>query len=249
MPNSIYTSFLEFDVETSKRRLYAPNSYRSVREASLVPVVTAEALSLAAFFPLVWSLEGDHVELMALRSLIPLGRAQLPDTLRIYKALPLLLQAFPLRLMPESPRQFGLDGALPDRPTDTGAPIFTPQRTLSRGADIKLRALSALKRSLDETQAISQALWDLEMLMEWQLPLDGIAHAEVGPLFVVSTEPSVLSRQIELATRFGADAMLLVAAHRISLYRTGPLLTAARGLSTKGALETDVDAAPVSREL
>ncbi|GGD99072.1 hypothetical protein GCM10011390_17320 [Aureimonas endophytica] len=217
-------------------RIYSPFAYPMPRRERVVPAVAVEAERLAGAFPLVWRRGTNGAELVVLRSLLEDGSGFPPEAERALALLPLLLQAYPFVLpahVPlaerDNPRLF--DAAIPDAPTDAGAAIAGPDGRLSRGAELRLRALAIFERDFAATIGIGRALEEEKLLEPWPLDFD-LGHgrrARVDDLLVVAPKAFEGPRLAALLSRFGAPAARLLGLHRLSLFRAGALLGAARG--------------------
>ncbi|RIY02706.1 hypothetical protein D3218_04950 [Aureimonas flava] len=227
--------------ERMAARIYSPFSYPLPRRAGLVPIVAAEAERLAPAFPVVWQRGEEGPRLCVLRSLLEDGSGFPPGTAEALPLLPLLLQAYPF-VFPagplreaENPRLLDVAGA--DLPTDAGAPITTADGRLSKGAELRLRALSLFERDFARTAAIGRALGELGLLEPWPLRFD-LGHGrtcDIEGLAVVPAGAFDTPRLEPVIARFGMAAARLLGLHRLSLFRAAALLAAARAAAAESA--------------
>ncbi|KQQ80815.1 SapC family protein [Aureimonas sp. Leaf324] len=215
-------------------RIYSPFSYPLPRQAGLVPIVAAEAERLASAFPVVWQRGEEGPRLVVLRSLQEDGSGFAPGTADALPLLPLLLQAYPFVFPSGPPRESDnprlLDVAGADLPTDAGAPITTADGRLTKGAELRLRALSLFERDFPRTSALGRMLGELGLLEPWPLCFD-LGHGracDIEGLAVVQAGAFDTPRLEPVVARFGMAAARLLSLHRLSLFRAAALLTAAR---------------------
>jgi hypothetical protein len=214
-------------------RIFAPASYRRLRNLPLVPVVHTEAMTLARFFPICWAATGSGLVLSALRSLTDDALGMPPIARTPVAALPQVLQAYPF-VVPESAA--AMDGALlADRviaedPTDIGAPILMANGKLSRAAAARTRLALKLGRTLVATRTLGGTLSDAGLLEPWPLQFDlGSGRSvDIGTLSVVSRSRLDDPALHALVLDHGVDAGLFISAHRMSLFRVPALLAAAK---------------------
>ncbi len=92
-----------------------------------------------------------------------------------------MFPAGPLRET-DNPRLLDVAGA--DLPTDAGAPITSADGRLTKGAELRLRALSLFERDFARTSAIGRALGELGLLEPWPLRFDlgGGRSCDIGGL-------------------------------------------------------------------
>ncbi len=223
--------------ERMTSRIYAPFAYPLPRRLAMVPIVAAEAERLAPAFPLVWQRAEEGPRLVALRSLEEDGTGFAPGTAGTLAVLPLLLQAYPF-VFPAGPMQTSdnprlLDMAAADMPTDAGAPITMADGRLSKGAELRLRALGLFERDATRTNAMGRMLGELGLLEEWPLRFDlgNGRRCDVEGLAVVQAGAFDTPRLQPVLARFGIGAARLLSLHRLSLFRAAALLTAARAAS------------------
>lgn len=224
------------DVTTNwgHHRIFAQQAYRRVRETQFVPILLSEAHDLARWFPICWVLTGDGPPVLsAFRSLLDGGRGMQRAISASQEALPWALQAYPF-VVPDAAsvrdQRMRFDTALADKPTDVGAPILTEDGRFSRAARGRARTAVHVSHHYPQTLALSQTLRDLGLLVNWPLALDlgNGQQATFQNLMILDKDrldDPVLHTQM---MRFGIEAALLVAAHRLSLFRMNTLLTLAR---------------------
>ncbi|ALN74896.1 SapC family protein [Aureimonas sp. AU20] len=229
--------------ELMASRIFSPFAYPLPRQSRVVPVVAAEAERLAATFPLIWQARESGPELVVLRTLMEDGTGFPPGTERALALLPLIFQAYPLTL-PADPAEAGrpgrrlmLDTACADEVTDAGAPIATSEGKLSRGAELRLRALEIFERDLARTRALSLSLAVRGFLEPWTLAFDlgGGRRCEITDLLVVAPRVFDTPALAPVMEEFGVVAARLLGLHRLSLFRAGALLAQARAASARSA--------------
>jgi hypothetical protein len=216
--------------EILRRRIYSPQSYASVRNTAVVPIVHSECALLASWFPLVWQCRQGNLTFVAIRALLNEERAQPPSARGL---LPLVLRSYPFILDPGQPAtpdaRRMLDDVFADAPTDIGATITTVQRKLSRGTTSRFRFLDQFASDAVETAEINQAIADLGELEPWNLKfeIDG-NHVEVPDLLVMRPQAFEDGRLAPLLEQYGAPCAQMLGLHRISLFRAGALLAMAK---------------------
>ncbi len=214
-------------------RIFAPESYELVRTLQLVPIVHAEALHLAAYFPIVWRVHDDRAVLCVLRSLLTGGLGHPVKPTQVAGGLPLALRGFPvIATAPSgSGEEIWIDEVVADQPTDVGAPILMEDGRLSRGVVQRIQAVGKLRQAIDMTQRLTEALTRHRLLEPWPLDFEltsGGGKIHFDDLMVVRSLASPDSDFIEHLREFGIEAATFIAAHRISLFRISILLQAAR---------------------
>jgi hypothetical protein len=229
---SLYENPVSPSAVHSGTRIFAPESYRAVREAQTCPVVHTEALNLAAFYPICWIAGGARPTLVALRSLMPDGHGHLRELARIPSALPLSLQAYPF--IADTPVEHGgespilIDNVIADEPTDIGSPILTTQGGLTRGAETRLRAAAFFRTDLPQTERITDALVEVDCLVPWVVDPKALpSGARVPDMLVVGPVEKVSDRLYQVLRRLGSIGGIFLGAHRISLFRIAGLVRAA----------------------
>ena len=228
-------------------RIFAPEAYQRVRIQQLVPIVCAEALTLAAYFPICWRVRDGQTTLCVLRSLLDDGLGHPIKPTHGNGGLPLALRAFPVAVTaPASDAdEIWIDDIVADQPTDIGAPILMADGRLSRGAAQRIQAVMMLRRSIDITRQLTEGLARRGLFEPW--PLD----FELGPegkrvrvddLMVVRSSALGGSEILQHLQEFGAEAAMFLTAHRISLFRTAILLQAARAAVAREPLSPEPEA-------
>ena len=222
--------------ELMASRIYSPFAYPLPRRARIVPIVTIEAERLAAAFPVVWRRGINGPELVVLRTLLENGTGYAPGTDRTLALLPLILQAYPFVLSATEPLALSdnrrmIDVAGADEPTDAGAAIAGPDGRLSRGTELRLRALEIFERDFQQTLTLGHRIEAMGLFEPWPLDFDlgGGRRCEIGELLVVSPKAFDTPRIATLLAASGIAAARLLGMHRLSLFRAGVLLAAARG--------------------
>ena len=124
-----------------------------------------------------------------------------------------------------------LEDVFADQPTDVGASITTVAGKFSRATILRFRILDGVASDLTVTRRIGEILACRDLLEPWQLKFDIAGRSiEVPNLFIVrqgAFETGMLSPVLE---ELGAPAAIVLGLHRISLFRAGALLAAARML-------------------
>ena len=236
----MYESPQRIRPEHLSRRIYAPVSYGVVRTTKVVRIVHGEAFELSGWFPLVWHLADGRPEFVAVRSLLNDGLGHPTGSPQTMASLPLLLRAYPFLIgedAEEAVDSLMMDDIPADAPTDIGAPIREGPGRYSRGGELKLRALAAFAQDRDATQAVSRALGAGDLFAPWPLAVDVKAGtARMDGLFVLKPPADAAPRMRSILARHGQAALAMVAAHRVSLFRAGVVLKAARRAAEKGEL-------------
>ncbi len=214
-------------------RIFAPVSYPLVRRLSIVPIVHSEALAMAAWFPVCWRAQGGEFHLSVLRSLLPDAEDSQPTgSPRSPASLPLALRCYPVAITPGLGHggPMMVERGLADQPTDAGAPLFLANGKPSRGLTQRYRSAMIARHAAVTTAAMTAELalagafrpWAISLEVQpgrrlcvpdlWHVPADGLGDAALQGLL----------------GRHGVDAAVLLSAHRLSLFRVGTLLRAAR---------------------
>lgn len=225
----LYEHVRPFDVADGDTRIFAPVSYPLVRTAQLVPVVHSEALTLAHWFPICWLMRDGQTTLVALRTLRGDGSGQPAGSPQQMASLPLALRAYPFVVGSVMDDEQFLDAAIPDTPSDVGAPIMTPTGKTGPGAQMKLQARGAFDHALPASQAMTDFLVANDLLEPW--PLDFDVDGErmvVNDLFVLKAAALGTDAIHRFIADFGSTAATFLGAHRISLYRAGILVQSAK---------------------
>lgn len=229
-------------------RIFAPESYELVRTLQLVPIVHAEALHLAAYFPIVWRVRDGQTVLCVLRSLLAGGLGHPVKPTHAGGGLPLVLRGFPaVATAPASDgEEIWIDEVVADQPTDVGAPILMEDGRLGRGAVQRIQAILRLRQAVDATHRLTGALVRHRLLEPWPLDFElasGGRKIRFDDLMVVRPLASPDPDLIEHLRESGIEAATFIAAHRISLFRISPLLQAARAAATKAAAPPQLEEA------
>ena len=221
---------IALEKEVLRRRIYAPQAYAPVRDLAVVPIVQSECMTLASWFPVVWRQRKTAVELVTIRALLDDQRAQPPAARPL---LPLRLQAYPFVFDPahpidaNSPRM--LDDVFADAPTDVGATITTTSQKTGRATTMRLAILDRIAGEAELTDAIGTALAKRHLLEPWPLKFD-IEGETIGipDLLVVRASAFNDGSLAPIVSEFGVPGASLLGLHRISLFRAGLLLAAAK---------------------
>lgn len=221
---------IALEKEVLRRRIYAPQAYARVRNLAVVPIVHSEAMTLASWFPVVWRQRKAGVELVTVRALLDDQRAQ-PAAAR--RLLPMRLHAYPFVFDPArpidatSPRM--LDDIFADAPTDVGATITNVNRKTGRATTMRLAILDRIAGETELTEAIGSALTTRGLLEPWPLRFDIEGQAiGIPDLMVVRASAFDNGALAPLVSQFGVPSASLLGLHRISLFRAGLLLAAAK---------------------
>jgi hypothetical protein len=177
-----------------------------------------------------WRQRKAEVELVTVRALLHDQLAQLPAARPL---LPLRLQAYPFVFDPArpidatSPRM--LDDVFADTPTDVGATITTTNHKTGRATTMRLAILDRIASEAELTDAIGNALATRGLLEPWPLKFD-IEGQTIGipDLLVVRTSAFSNGSLAPIVSQFGVPSASLLGLHRISLFRAGLLLAAAK---------------------
>lgn len=227
----LYQSFIPISqLKTQQMRIYDPFAYRVTHRQRFVPVSMNEAFGLAEYYPVVWIRNeiGDlnlHV-LRGLREDQPIASAQ---TLGLF-ALPLLLQAFPLRFrsIQSGDYEIGVERTAPERERDQGAYVFNHEGEFLPGAELKLAALEAFKTGDETLRELTQVIGRLNGFEPVKLP-EAMVEENALPDFFAAREnldlDMVLARvpEHQLAT-----AIRFLTAQRLSLYRMAAVINASK---------------------
>lgn len=216
--------------ELMTARIYSPFAYPLPRQTQIVPIVAAEAERLAGSFPIVWRRGEDGPELVTLRTLLPNGAGYAPGTERVLSLLPLVFQAYPFLSGGGGAGKRMVDVAVPDEPTDAGASITGADGRLSRGTELRLRALELYEWDTERTAAIGRAVETRGLFEPWPLRFD-LGHGracEILDLWIVAPKSFDTPALSPILSEFGVGAARLFGHHRLSLFRAGALLQAAQ---------------------
>jgi len=232
---------IALEKEVLRRRIYAPHAYAPVRDLAVVPIVHSECMTLASWFPVVWRRSKTGVELVTIRALLDDQRAQPPAARRL---LPLRLHAYPFVFDPTRPIDAAtprmLDDVFADTPTNVGATITTTNHKTSRATTMRLAILDRIAGEAELTDAIGTALATRALLEPWPLRFD-IEGQTIGipDLLVVRASAFNDGSLAPVVSRLGVPGASLLGLHRISLFRAGLLLAAAKSfLKAKHAEDT-----------
>ncbi|KQT48888.1 hypothetical protein ASG43_08590 [Aureimonas sp. Leaf454] len=235
--------------ELMTARIYSPFAYPLPRQTQIVPIVAAEVERLAASFPIVWRRSEAGLELVALRTLLPNGAGYVPGTDRVLSLLPLVFQAYPFLLGDVGEggeKRRMVDVAVPDEPTDAGACMTGADGRLSRGTELRLRALELFEWDRDRTAAIGGALETRGLLEPWPLRFD-LGHGrrcEILDLLIVGPKHFDTPALSPILGEHGVGAARLFGHHRLSLFRAGALLQAAQAAVAAAVKARSSDARP-----
>ena len=229
-------------------RIFAPEAYELARTLQLVPIVHAEALSLAAYFPIVWHVRNGATVLCVLRSLLAGGLGHPVKPAHAAGGLPLVLRGFPVIVTAPTTGgdEIWIDDVVADQPTDVGAPILMEDGRLSRGSAQRVQVIIRLRQAIDTTHRLTEALANHRLLEPWPLDLElapGGQRIRFDNLMVVRPPASPDPDLIKHLREFGIEAATFIAAHRISLFRIAILLQAARAATMKETLSPDPEEA------
>lgn len=221
----------------ASRRIFSPLAYAYARNLNIVPVAHVEALRLASWFPIVWRRHNSETTLVALRSFLPRIDMQPSGARNNLAALPLLVQAYPIVLDPSAPPHSEssrkLDDVAADTPTDIGASITTVAGQLSLATQLRLQALNLFAEHIGATQALTQTLASRDLFEPWSLKFDvGGMQIDVPDLLIVRQTSFDTGALSPILQQHGVAAAQLIGLHRISLFRAGLLLSAARSALT-----------------
>jgi SapC len=217
----------------TSRRIFSPLAYHTVRQTNVVPAVIPEAWALASWFPIVWQrIEGRH-QLVAVRSLLADGRGYLAAVERSPGLLPLILQSYPFLLdptaKPDANAARWIDDVIADSPSDIGAPVLLADKRPTKATRLRLGMLDLFQNHWAKTQSLALQLEALELFEPWKLTFDVNGRSiGVDDLFIVRQTAFDTGALAPVAARHGAVAAQFLALHRISLFRAGSLLSAAR---------------------
>lgn len=209
-------------------RIFAPESYPSLRAATTVPIIVHEAMLVARNFPICWQKEGDRLRLVALVSAFP-GALRVPP----FPELPLVFQAYPIMARGDSSRSAGdiwVDRAIPDKPTDIGAPLLMDDHKMSNATRLRVEAASQFDENLGHADDLTDDLMARSLLEPWPLSFDlgNGQRLERHDLMVFSARQLGNPAMFSLIERLGVVVGLFLGLHRASLFRINWLLSHAR---------------------
>ena len=225
----LYEQFAPLTAAQGDMRIYAPIAYPKVRLAQFVPIVHIECFALAAWFPICWKANERRPTLIVLRTLREDGSGQPVGSPGVAVSLPLALRAYPFVVNADRQGSALIEDATPDNPTDIGATILKPDGKPGRGTEMRLRAAEGFRQALPLTEEMTDALFSEDLLEPWRLNFDNEGR-------MIAVENMLIVRQNELRSakifqfiqKFGALGAAFLGAHRISLFRAGTLLHAAK---------------------
>jgi hypothetical protein len=229
----LYENYRPFRPSDGDVRIFAPASYPVVREAQFVPIVHIEAIALAEWFPICWQIVDGRSTLVALRTLCQDGTHQPSGSPGQPSSLPMMLKAYPfvvgLSSEGNDEGQYHLvEAAIPDKPSDVGAPILTPTGKAGAGTKLKLQAVSAFNDALPLTKAMTDALAENDLFEPWPLEFEVSGRTlTVKDLFIVRQSEFGSTSIFQFVKKFGPAGANFLGAHRISLFRAGVLVRSA----------------------
>jgi hypothetical protein len=235
---ALYEQPTPLTAQWGHHRIFAQAAYRRLRDMTLVPIVHTEIIELARAFPTCWAMTSEGPVLSVLRALtedgsgIPAGARKTPSLL------PRALQAYPI-IVPAAAdaidSRIHFDQIIAEDPTDIGAPLMMADGKLSRATMLRARTAASVGRSLPATVGITRSLHEAGLLEPWPLHFDlgNGRSVDIDNLLVLSRsrldDPSIY----RTIAAFGADAAILIAAHRLSLFKVSGLLAAAKAVAAK----------------
>jgi hypothetical protein len=236
----LYQKYRILSASNGDMRIFAPISYPVVRQAQIVPIVHIEAFALASWFPICWQVSKQQPILVVLRTLWNDGSYQPSGSPENPASLPLALRAYPFVVGVTNEMndqdKFLLEEAIPDKPSDIGAPILTPTGKAGRGTKLRLRAVAAFNEALALTHAMTDELSKCELFEPWPLEFDIAAQTlVVKDLFIVRQSEFNSSKLFRFIKEFGPAGASFLGAHRISLFRAGALVEAAQPAASSGS--------------
>jgi hypothetical protein len=215
------------------RRIFAPVAYPMVRSVQIVPIVHVEAFALAPWFPICWQAREPRPVLVVVRTLNADGSSQPHGSPQTPASLPLALRAYPFVVGAPADLAAGnitlVDDAIPDEPSDAGAPILTTDGRPGRGAQMRLRAAATFNGALELTESMTAELQQRELFEPWPLQTEAAGKTiGIEGLLVVRPGEYDSPRIFRFVRKFGAVGAGFLGAHRISLYRAAALAQLAR---------------------
>jgi hypothetical protein len=116
-----------------------------------------------------------------------------------------------------------------DAPTDVGATITTTNQKTGRATTMRLAILDRIADETELTDAVGNALATRGLLEPWALTFD-IEGRSIGipDLQVVRASAFSEGALAPIVSQFGVPSASLLGLHRISLFRAGLLLAAAK---------------------
>lgn len=232
--SSLYEKPTALTPSWGHQRIYSPYAYASIRHGTVAPIILAEAMALAQYYPVCWRLEGDFPVLSVLRSLLPNGLGHYGPRI----PLPLGAQVYPF-VVPDAEafvqQRLLVDDVIADQPTDIGAPLILDTGRMSPAALSRSRNALLLGRALPATVALSWDLMKAGMLESWPLRFDLGRNGKVDrqDLMVLSASKLSSPALFTLIQKHSASAGLFLGFHRLSLFRISALLQLAKAADPK----------------
>jgi hypothetical protein len=227
----LYEAPRRLALHDGQKRIFAPQAYRRVREAQVAPIVLSEMMTLAAWSPICWRIDPQGPYLCVLRSLLPDGTGQPVDTLRNPDALPLVLHAYPVVVTADASRSdaIAFDPVFADQPSDIGSPILFADGAPTKSALQRAAMATQIAAEIPATDEWTARLAEADLFEPWPLRFDVEGEPiDIQDLVVLSAEKLRAGQAYRLVRELGPAAARFIAAHRISLFRVGLLLAAAR---------------------
>jgi hypothetical protein len=231
--SALYENPVRLSTDWGHHRIFAPGSYRNIRQDQTTPILHTEALHLAKWFPVCWTRSDDGLVLVVLRSLLPGGLGFTSEGRKSHASLPLVYQAFPV-VVPgadDIARQtISVDRVIADQPSDIGAPLVGDDGRLSRATVIRAGIALTLGRTLPATLNLTRALDEAGLLEPWPLrfTVPDAPDIVVDDLMVIAASRLDHGSVFNLVREHGVGAGSFVAAQRISLFQIGKLLNSAK---------------------
>ncbi len=223
----MYRSFVSLEeLGRAAQRIFAPFAYREVAMARFVPVCAGEALVLAQRHPVVWRRDGaGGMELIAVRGLHP--ETEVPGILTTAReALPLLLQAFPLRFRDAARGDFeiGAERTTPRREMDAGSYIFDDRGQMLPGTELKVRALEQYRLTAGLADALMDTALALGAVEPVVLPAPVVERYRLPDFAAILAEPGDDALLRDIPPALWPVAARFLAAQRLSLHQMGRLI-------------------------
>lgn len=231
--SDLYENPTAIAADWGHHRIFSPVAYRRLRDRPLIPIAHTEAIALAHLSPTCWVDTPAGPCLSVLRSLGSDGSGMPMAARKSIANLPAILQAYPVVVPRRSEEVTGavrVDRTIAEEPTDIGAPLLMADGKASRAVGMRTRIAMKLGRALPETAALSAFLSAEGLLEPWPIDFD-LGHGErarYDGLRVLARSKLGERALYRAFAKFGIDAAVFVAAHRISLFRVSALLGAAR---------------------
>jgi hypothetical protein len=227
---ALYHSFIDLpEVQASPTRIFDPFSYKVTLSERFIPVSPNEAFHLAAYYPIIWHYNHvGHLELAAMRCLSA-DREEIPNVRAMpYDALPLLLQAYPLRYRNHSMGDFtlGLERVFPQHERNAGAYVFDKMGDFGLGAQMKYSALEQFRQGLELQYNLGEALIERNLLEKVKLPDDMESRFSLPDFYAVRADADWTGVLDTLDDTEWPAASRLLTIQRISLFRAARLVAA-----------------------